>query len=76
MIIFKKLDEKKKLQIREQQDRFRGVIFNDEATEQLEAQTVADRISKYFTANKDETILTGLYVVFTGNLVFFPKLYH
>ena len=69
MIIFKKLDEKKKLQIREQQDRFRGVIFNDEATEQLEAQTVADRISKYFTANKDETILTGLYVVFTGNLV-------
>lgn len=64
MQIFGKLTEKRRLQIRAEQDRFREVVLPDEATEKLESQTTAEKFNKYFSSNKDEIILARIvYVV-------------
>ena len=67
MQIFGKLTEKRRLQIRAEQDRFREVVLPDEATEKLESQTTAEKFNKYFSSNKDEIILAGLYMLFVFN---------
>lgn len=69
MQIFGKLTEKRRLQIRAEQDRFREVVLPDEATEKLESQTTAEKFNKYFSSNKDEIILAGLYMLFVFNLI-------